>query len=128
MSRLGWTNLGLSVASVLLFAGSRAVASDDSPTCETQPIIIINDCQPPSNRVWTSAEYLLWQVKAAPVSAPLVTTGPIANLGPDQRPGTLGMPGTQVLLGGRDIEFGPSSGGRFTAGVWLGNDQRWGVE
>jgi len=98
------------------------------PVVEYQPTIVISDEAPAGPRFWASAEYLLWQVKGEPLPTPLLTTGPFDTLGPSQRPGVLGEPGTQVLLGGQDVNFGMSSGGRFTAGSWLGDSHVIGVE
>jgi hypothetical protein len=61
--------------------------------------------------IWVHAEYLLWWVENGPLKVPLVTTGPPASLG------ILGRPGTTVLFGNNDLDYGVSSGGRFTIGV-----------
>ena len=43
--------------------------------------------------------------------------------------GALGDVNTTVLLGGNDVEADKwHNGGRFTAGTWLGCDQRFGIE
>jgi hypothetical protein len=99
-----------------------------SPVPDYQPGIIIADEQQAPSRMWASAEYLLWQIKGEPLATPLLTTGPIDAVGPSGRPGVLGGPGTQVLLGGEDVNFGMSSGGRFSAGYWFGDCQTIGVE
>jgi hypothetical protein len=56
------------------------------------------------------AEYLLWWFRDTHFP-PLVTRGGAA----DPLPGALGMPGTEVLFGGRSIDDLERSGGRFTA-------------
>jgi hypothetical protein len=76
----------------------------------------------PAYRLWGGADYLLWWVKGAPVRAPLVTTSNTADFG------TLGAPSTQLLIGGETLNFGSRSGGRFTLGAWVDDEQRFGVE
>jgi hypothetical protein len=67
----------------------------------------------PRERVWLSADYLLWWVRNGPVNTPLLTTGSAQ----DALPGALGQSGTQVLFGNRPLGFGASSGIRVSAGV-----------
>ncbi|MBA4192467.1 MAG: hypothetical protein C0467_31245 [Planctomycetaceae bacterium] len=75
-------------------------------------------------RMWGSAEYLLWWVNNAPSPAPIVTTGPITgNLAP-----VLGQPGTTILIGGKSVNLGSRSGGRFTIGGWLNQESTLGLE
>ena len=113
---------------LLMVAGLTSSSLAQSSTPEVEPTFVISSDAPTSTRTWASAEYLLWQVKSAPLPTPLITTGPADTLGPSERPGALGLDGTQVLLGGHDVNFGPSSGGRFTLGAWLGNQQTVGLE
>jgi len=75
----------------------------------------------PAGQFWASAEYLLWWMQSAS-TPPLLTTGPAS----DTLPGALGQPGTRTLFQG--IDGGPRSGGRFTAGTWLNQDQSLGLE
>jgi hypothetical protein len=73
-------------------------------------------------RVWVRGEYLLWWIKNGPVP-PLVTAGPAGGAG------VLGQPGTVTLFGpGSDLTGSPLSGGRFTAGAWLDEEQTFGLE
>jgi hypothetical protein len=96
------------------------------------------DCDPPTappcdagvccdgclgNRWYGSAEYLLWWVKGSPLP-PLVTAGSAG----DPNPGALGLPGTVVLFGDRDVGSGARSGGRFTLGYWFGDRHLLGLE
>jgi Putative beta barrel porin-7 (BBP7) len=67
-------------------------------------------------RVWIQGDALYWWVKDGPLGAPLVTRGNPAD-GP--LAGALGQPGTSVLYGGRDVDFGATTGFRLTAGGWL---------
>lgn len=112
-------------ATTILSLMSLAVATtraEDPPILEYGGDEVV---RPPM--VWGNAEYLLWWVKGSPLP-PLLTTGPGNVLGPNGLPGTIGQPGTQVLLGGENIEFGPFSGGRFGLGVWFTNCQSIGLE
>jgi hypothetical protein len=81
----------------------------DRPDCET--------C------FWVRADYLLWWAKSAPMPEPLVTTGsPTAAV-----PGGLSQPGTQVLFGETQIDYGAASGFHIDAGSWLDYDEHWGI-
>lgn len=80
-------------------------------------------CDPPSTtfqapcdapRGWLSAEYLLWWVRDASLPIPLATSGSLL----DDVPGALGQPGTRVLYGGADDDFGMFNGMRFSGGLW----------
>lgn len=75
------------------------------------------------SRIYGSAEYLLWWFKGQSVP-PLVTSGTLSQT----TPGALGSPGTTVLFGGRDMENGSHSGGRFYLGYWLCDDHALGLE
>jgi hypothetical protein len=78
-----------------------------------------NVCGPPG-RVWFGAEYLLWWIKDSHFP-PLVTAGP-----PGMGAG-LNRPGVITLFGG-EVDNEGRSGGRFTAGVWLDEEQTLGLE
>ena len=80
------------------------------------------ECGP---RIWGSSEYLLWWVKSAPLPVPVATTGDPAQ---GFLAGAIGRPGTQVLLGNHDVDFGAFSGGRATLGGWLDRDHFFGIE
>ncbi len=72
--------------------------------------------------VWFSADVLLWWLKGGK-APPLVTASPPASTG------ALGQPGSVVLFGpGSGLERSPILGGRFTAGCWLDQDRRFGLE
>src|SRR5439155_7563063 len=70
---------------------------------------------------WLSADYLLWGMRGVHLPA-LVSVSP-----PDSR-GILGLSGTSVLIGDRDVNRGGFSGGHFAGGVWLDDDQNFGFE
>ncbi|HZT81310.1 MAG TPA: BBP7 family outer membrane beta-barrel protein, partial [Gemmataceae bacterium] len=78
----------------------------------------------PYPRFYASAEHLLWNIRPSRLP-PLVTTGVAQGGGVS---GNLGGPGTAVLFGGSSVDNEDFSGGRFTAGWWFGEAQRWGVE
>jgi hypothetical protein len=74
---------------------------------------------------WASADYLLWWIKNGPGAPPLLTTSTTpAAIGA----GALTTPGTVVLLGGQDFDFGTINGVRVTVGGRLGCDPPLGVE
>lgn len=114
--------------------GSRAVLSAPVPEGENGAVLLQGDKGPapvtrvttePANRasIYGSAEYLLWWIRKSNNPA-LVTSGDPA----DTPTGALGQPGTRVLFGDDRTGPGAMSGGRFTLGVWLGNDQAWALE
>lgn len=85
-------------------------------------------------RVWGHVDFLLWQVKSAPIPIPLVTTGN-PNVGFDPNlantvniAGAVGQQGTQVLLGGNPMKFPVSPGMRLVVGAWIEETQRLGLE
>ncbi len=78
----------------------------------------------PLPRLWFRAEALYWWTKASPIPVPIVTQG---NPG-DAIPGALGQPGTSVLIGDDNVNFGGRGGGRFTFGFSLAPEQTWGFD
>ncbi len=91
-------------------------------------------CEPRDSRFFFTGEYLMWWLKESPQPVPLVTAVSAAlvpaagaNLG-EVRVGSLTDPNATVVLGGRDIDTRLRSGARFTAGMWLDDDQCLGVE
>ena len=83
---------------------------------------------------WARPEYLLWWLKNRPLPVPLVTTGnPNVGFDPNSvntinTAGALGQPGTQILLGGQNLNSVPFSGMRLTLGTWLDYDELFGIE
>lgn len=99
------------------------LACDKPATCCVEPVCPCPcpEVCGPAGRVWVTGEYLLWWIKDSNIP-PLVTTSPPASLG------VIGAPGTSVLLGGSDLNTGPYSGARITAGAWLNEAQTFGLE
>ena len=129
----------VALTACLTGAGAALAEAPAAPVPSTPPAVDARqpeapgcpECDAPvcGPRVWGGAEYLLWWIKDAPVPVPLVTTGPSTpTVGDRGGVGVLGLPGTTTLLGGDNVGFGPFSGGRFTLGAWLTDDQRFGVE
>lgn len=77
---------------------------------------------PPSSfgteRIWVAGHYLLGYLTRPRLPGPLVTTGAFADI----HPGAIGQPGTQVLFGEDQYQFGNLHGIRLDAGVNL-NDR-----
>ncbi len=78
-----------------------------------------------AGRLWVRGEYLMWWHKSADLP-PLATTSPPDT--PIEDAGVLGLPGTDVLAGGRRSGSGVRLGTRLTLGWWLSPCQIWGVE
>jgi hypothetical protein len=88
----------------------------------------------PASRFYGGLEYLHWWVKGAPLSVPLLSTGP------DQEPidgGFLRSSEAKVIygspfppaVGGNSTQgFQGLSGGRLTLGYWLDDAQRYAIE
>ena len=69
---------------------------------------------PCAPRTWGAVDYLFWWIKKGH-TPPLVTTGPES----DAFPGALDQPGTVVLFGGDDLDYGGFHGLRASIGAWL---------
>jgi hypothetical protein len=87
----------------------------------------------PMSRVYGGVEYLGWWVKGAPLSVPLVSTGPISTT----HHGWLNSSDSTILYGapfapakgGNDTQpFSIFSGGRLTVGYALDAQQRYAIE
>lgn len=91
----------------------RAITIDaQSAMASSTPSHIGTDDGGDCNRLWISAEYLLYWIKPAPLPVPIVNTTTNGGFGP--LPG-LFRPDAVTLIGKHDIELDPLSGGRFTA-------------
>jgi hypothetical protein len=81
------------------------------------------------DRFWGSTEYLLWWMKSAPLPVPIVTTGdPSVGFPGLNTAGGIGSPGTRVLYGDSNVNFGAFSGIRLTAGGWIDSYGTYGLE
>jgi Putative beta barrel porin-7 (BBP7) len=77
------------------------------------------------DRAWVNAEYLLWWMRGQSLPA-LATTSPTGTSA--TQAGVLGAPGTSVLFGDALANNTARSGGRISAGTWIGDGQIFGVE
>jgi hypothetical protein len=91
------------------------------PTCGPDCCSQCGGCR--GERWYISAEYLMWWFKGQAVP-PLITSGSMG----DAIPGALNFPATTILFGGRHMENGEHSGGRFMIGSWLCDDYCLGWE
>jgi hypothetical protein len=111
---------------VLFWGGGLALGQAPAPVPDHPPAEAVEECEPePStrpSRVWARGEYLLWWTRTGQFPVLLTTGSPF-----DPRPGALGMPGTLPLFGG-NVSTSDHSGGRFTFGLWLDDEQQTGVE
>jgi opacity protein-like surface antigen len=87
---------------------------------------------PDNRRFYGGLDYLLWWVKGAPLSVPLVTTGPKSNHeGIDNSNQTTILYGAPFApaVGGNDTQnFNGLSGARLRLGYWLDDAQHVAVE
>jgi hypothetical protein len=130
------------VSSVFMIAASAvgAHAQTQSPTSTAAPMVQsqagtdATAVQPasPWSRFYGGIEYLHWWVKDAPLSVPLVSTGPDAN-----KEGFLINSNSRILygapfspaVGGNDQQSFPGfNGSRLTVGYWLDDQQRYAIE
>jgi hypothetical protein len=123
-----------SLATAALLAGP-VFAQSEAPS-EAAPVCPVQDtcsgrcsagfCCPdaePEAKCWGRADYLLWWLKDGALPVPLVTAG-----GTFSGNRLTGAPGSTVLIGSSDIDFGAFSGGRVTGGSWLDSDHMIGFE
>jgi hypothetical protein len=123
--------------SVLSLAGGSATGAAWAQTTLSAPAQTATPATvapAPPSRFYGGIEYLHWWVKGAPLSVPLLTTGP------DVQPiegGFIKSPEVTILygspfapaMGGNSTQNFPGlSGGRVTLGYWLDDQQRYAVE
>jgi hypothetical protein len=89
---------------------------------------------PAPYRVWTSADFLVWQVRS-PHLPSLTSTLPVGvlavqtqNLVPVATVEDALIQSTPTLAGGNTLNFREQFGARFTAGVWLDPEESFGLE
>jgi hypothetical protein len=105
-------------------------AEEEAAPGEAPPVVVESPAPtivtPPVSRgpsVWASAEYLNWWIRPGPMRTSIVAAGdPL-----DPVPGAIGQPGTRVLFGNDDVDFGAMAGVRIMAGAWFDNG-RMGAE
>lgn len=117
------TRAALSLMAGLLFAGL-AMAQEPqgaTPAPTDPPCCCFAEETGGATPLWARADYLLWWIKAGP-RGPLVTTGPAEG------GGTLGEPGTRIIFGDSDFDFGGRSGVRLTLGGWCDPCQTLGFQ
>jgi Putative beta barrel porin-7 (BBP7) len=104
--------------------GPNGCGAAAAPTCNTACAPAGRCC--PDDRVWASAEYLLWWTRGMHVP-PLVTTSPLGT--PRTAAGVLGDPRTRVLFGDENVNNEEvRSGFRVRAGFWLDQCATCGLE
>ncbi len=96
---------------LFLFAQMR-VEADCPPSCDTKEL---------EKNFSFGAEYLFWKVEDSSDPVPLVIEG-APNAVPSP---VLGSPNTSVVLGGKDVDLGWRSGGRFNLGYQFGSTHNW---
>jgi hypothetical protein len=134
---LGIIARALGVVSALIVAMNldRAQAQTSAPapvTATPDQSATATSPAAPASRLYGGIEYLHWWVKDAPLSVPLVSTGPDAN-----EEGFLINSNSTILygapfspaVGGNDQQGFPGfNGARLTVGYWLDDAQRYAVE
>jgi hypothetical protein len=81
--------------------------------------------EPCGERMWFRGEYLMWWSNSSSLP-PMVTTSPLDT--PRDEAGILGLPGTNILYGGDNVDPGMQSGGRFSLGWWFDGCSNEGFE
>ncbi|MCH5377144.1 MAG: BBP7 family outer membrane beta-barrel protein, partial [Planctomycetes bacterium] len=79
----------------------------------------------PRHRIWGGIDYLYWSTKGMKIPA-LVTTSESGT--PQDEAGVLGLPGTSVRFGNRDLFDSHRNGLRWVLGAWFEPQRRMGVE
>jgi hypothetical protein len=121
-------------AAVACFAPCGAGAQTPAPV----PTATETAASPPAPRFYGGVQYLNWWFKDAPLSVPLVSTGPVATthhglLGPPAENGAdstvlYGAPHSPAK-GGNDSQGFPSAPGfKLTLGYWLDPQQQFAIE
>ena len=129
-------------AGVTWMFGPGATLSDSKQT-KPRSVVLDGSAPPiwtpaPDSRFYGGVEYLLWWVKDAPLSVPLVTTGPVSSTHHGFLSTSKGTTSDTTILYG--APFGSASGGngsqrfqgfsgsRATFGYALGSERRFAVE
>ena len=114
------------LAGMLVVAGLAAAQVPEAAPVEWQaPTLGMASDGPAVPRVWLGTEYLLWWSKNGPAAPPLLTA---STTPASATAGNIGAPGTVILLGNQNMDYGAASGLRVNAGGWLNQDRTLGVE
>jgi hypothetical protein len=73
---------------------------------------------------WASVSFLASWLRPSPNPVPLLTTGPSSN----PLAGEIGQPGTLVLFGGNNVNYGMLSGIKGEVGLWLDHDNEYSID
>jgi hypothetical protein len=107
--RVIWLLTGLLAMSVGL---GRTIAQEFARSQDVEP------------RYWATSEYLMGWIKDGPNPVPLIARGSLS----DPLPSALGQPGTEILAGGDQVDYGLLHGGRVSVGKWIDPCQTFGLE
>ncbi|MFO0806860.1 MAG: BBP7 family outer membrane beta-barrel protein [Gemmataceae bacterium] len=97
-------------------------ATYEGPVLATDSLGSVRAAGSHGPRAWFGAEYLLYWTKDAPVPFAVATVGPANGSA------VLGAAGTQVLYGNTAIDYSNFGGIRTHGGVWLTNNESFGLE
>jgi hypothetical protein len=115
-----------------LKAASAQPATPAAPAANPAPDVSIR--QTPMQRLYGGFEYLHWWVKGAPLSVPLLTTGPDVEpieggfIKSSEVTILYGAPFSPAVGGNNTQSFPGLSGGRITIGYWLDDQRRYAIE
>jgi hypothetical protein len=125
--------IGIAAAVGIAGVQAQTLPTTPAPTTQDHSTLDVTVAPPTApSRLYGGIEYLHWWVKNAPLSVPLVSTGPVAN-----KEGFLINSNSTILygapfspaVGGNDSQSFPGfSGARLTVGYWLDDQQRYAVE
>jgi hypothetical protein len=110
------------IAALVLLAASASAQSVGEAAVSVGPFS--DYVEVPANRIYASAEYLVWWLQEARVP-PTLTTSSTASRG------VLDQPDTRILYGGDRLETRHDDrfiGTRFALGLWLDAAQLWALE
>ncbi len=110
------------------------------PTFDTNPLgalpssgpsplddrIDLHPMQRSPERFWFHGSYVPTFMRPGPLKTPLVTTG--IPLPFPQSPAAIDEPGTTVVFGNGDLEFGVNHGIKIGAGLWFDSTNTFGIE
>jgi hypothetical protein len=116
---------GIAIALLAVAVGAPAIRAQSASTFPPPPVDGFATADAAPERLYGSAEYLLWWMNGASLP-PLVTSSPPGT--PIAQAGLLGTPGTVTLFGGSTVNDEVRSGMRFTIGGWVDSDSTLGVE